>query len=62
MGRVTTPRGCTIAGLNQMEHEGFSSAISKVLRHQQRSRLNYSSTVNFMYTHCHCGLQVILVN
>ena len=27
--RVTTPRGCTIAGLNQMEHEGFSSAIIK---------------------------------
>ena len=25
--RVTTPRGCTIAGLNRMEHEGFSSAI-----------------------------------
>ena len=26
---VTTPRGCTIAGLNQMEHEGFSSAMIK---------------------------------
>lgn len=25
--KVTTPRGCTIAGLNQMEHAGFSSAI-----------------------------------
>jgi pyrroline-5-carboxylate reductase len=25
--RVTTPRGCTIAGLNNMEHEGFSSAM-----------------------------------
>lgn len=25
--RVTTPRGCTIAGLNQMEHAGFSSAM-----------------------------------
>jgi len=25
--RVTTPRGCTIAGLNQMEHEGFSAAM-----------------------------------
>jgi len=25
--RVTTPRGCTISGLNQMEHEGFSSAM-----------------------------------
>lgn len=27
--RVTTPMGCTIAGLNQMEHEGFSSALIK---------------------------------
>lgn len=27
--RVTTPRGCTIAGLNQMEHHGFSSALIK---------------------------------
>jgi pyrroline-5-carboxylate reductase len=26
---VTTPRGCTIAGLNQMEHSGFSSAMIK---------------------------------
>jgi len=25
--KVTTPRGCTIAGLNRMEHEGFSSAM-----------------------------------
>lgn len=25
--RVTTPRGCTIAGLNEMEHHGFSSAM-----------------------------------
>lgn len=25
--RVTTPRGCTISGLNQMEHGGFSSAM-----------------------------------
>ncbi len=25
--KVTTPRGCTISGLNQMEHEGFSSAM-----------------------------------
>ncbi len=25
--RVTTPRGCTIAGLNEMEHRGLSSAI-----------------------------------
>lgn len=27
--RVTTPRGCTIAGLNEMEHSGFSSAMIK---------------------------------
>jgi pyrroline-5-carboxylate reductase len=27
--RVTTPRGCTIAGLNEMEHQGFSSAFIK---------------------------------
>lgn len=25
--RVTTPKGCTIAGLNQLEHGGFSSAM-----------------------------------
>jgi pyrroline-5-carboxylate reductase len=25
--RVTTPQGCTITGLNQMEHYGFSSAL-----------------------------------
>ena len=27
--KVTTPRGVTISGLNQMEHEGFSSAMIK---------------------------------
>ena len=26
---VTSPQGCTIAGLNQMEHNGFSSALIK---------------------------------
>jgi len=25
--KVTSPRGCTIAGLNEMEHRGFSSAL-----------------------------------
>ncbi len=30
--KVTTPRGCTIAGLNEMEHEGFSSAIIKGIK------------------------------
>jgi pyrroline-5-carboxylate reductase len=27
--KVTTPRGCTIAGLNEMEHFGLSSAVIK---------------------------------
>jgi len=27
--KVTTPRGCTISGLNEMEHNGFSSAMIK---------------------------------
>jgi pyrroline-5-carboxylate reductase len=26
---VTTPRGCTISGLNELEHRGFSSAMIK---------------------------------
>ena len=27
--KVTTPKGCTIEGLNEMEHNGFSSALIK---------------------------------
>ena len=27
--KVTTPKGCTIAGLNEMEHQGFSSYLIK---------------------------------
>lgn len=27
--RVTTPEGCTIAGINEMEHQGLSSALIK---------------------------------
>lgn len=27
--KVTTPQGCTIAGLNELEHNGFSSALIK---------------------------------
>jgi len=27
--KVTTPKGCTIIGLNEMEHSGFSSALIK---------------------------------
>ncbi len=29
--KVTTPRGCTIAGLNEMEHQGFSSSLIRGL-------------------------------
>lgn len=27
--KVTTPKGCTIIGLNEMEHQGFSSSLIK---------------------------------
>lgn len=30
--KVTTPKGCTIVGLNEMEHAGFSSALIKGIR------------------------------
>lgn len=30
--KVTSPKGCTIAGLNEMEHEGLSSAFIKGIR------------------------------
>ena len=29
--KVTTPSGCTIEGLNEMEHQGLSSSIIKGL-------------------------------
>ncbi|MDQ2657082.1 MAG: pyrroline-5-carboxylate reductase [Bacteroidota bacterium] len=30
--KVTTPKGCTIVGLNEMEHQGFSSSLIKGIR------------------------------
>lgn len=30
--KVTSPKGCTIAGLNEMEHNGFSSAFIKGIK------------------------------
>lgn len=38
---VTTPQGCTISGLNEMEHRGFSSAMIKgiVVSAEKASRL-----------------------
>ncbi|PJC58982.1 MAG: pyrroline-5-carboxylate reductase, partial [Flavobacteriales bacterium CG_4_9_14_0_2_um_filter_35_242] len=29
--KVTTPSGCTISGLNEMEHQGLSSSLIKGL-------------------------------
>ncbi len=38
--KVTTPKGCTIAGLNEMEHGGFSSSLIKgvVASHKKIAR------------------------
>lgn len=37
--KVTTPRGVTIAGLNEMEHNGFSSAMIKgIVRAYEKSQ------------------------
>jgi len=30
--KVTTPMGCTIAGLNEMEYQGLSSAVIQGLK------------------------------
>ncbi|HXH99248.1 MAG TPA: pyrroline-5-carboxylate reductase [Sphingobacteriaceae bacterium] len=30
--KVTSPKGCTIAGLNEMEHRGFSSSLIKGIK------------------------------
>lgn len=36
--RVATPRGCTIAGLNELEHRGFSSAMIRgILKASERA-------------------------
>lgn len=43
--RVTSPKGCTIAGLNQMEHAGFSSAFIKgIVTSAQKAGGLYSET------------------
>lgn len=38
--KVTTPKGCTIAGLNEMEHQGFSSSLIKGVVTSYRKILN----------------------
>ena len=41
--RVTAPLGCTIAGLNEMEHQGFSSAMIKgIVTSSQKANLLYT--------------------
>lgn len=41
--KVTTPRGCTISGLNQLEHNGFSSALIKgIVTSAQKAEVLYS--------------------
>jgi pyrroline-5-carboxylate reductase len=44
--RVTTPRGCTIAGLNEMEHRGFSSAMIKGIVTSARKAVELYQPVN----------------
>jgi pyrroline-5-carboxylate reductase len=41
--KVTTPQGCTIAGLNQMEHNGFSSALIKgIVTSAEKAKVLYA--------------------
>jgi len=41
--KVTTPQGCTISGLNQMEHNGFSSALIKgIVTSAEKAAVLYS--------------------
>lgn len=43
--KVTSPKGCTIAGLNQMEHAGFSSAfIRGIVTSAQKAGGLYTKT------------------
>ena len=51
--KVTTPRGCTITGLNQMEHNGFSSALIKgiIISAEKASKL-YRMIRAYFYSSC----------
>ncbi|MGE5400665.1 MAG: pyrroline-5-carboxylate reductase [Ignavibacteriales bacterium] len=45
--KVTTPQGCTISGLNQMEHHGFSSALIKgITTSAEKAAKLYSTNKN----------------
>ncbi len=42
--KVTTPQGCTISGLNQMEHSGFSSSLIKgIVTSAEKANTLYST-------------------
>jgi pyrroline-5-carboxylate reductase len=42
--KVTTPQGCTISGLNQMEHSGFSSSLIKgIVTSAEKAETLYST-------------------
>jgi len=44
---VTTPRGCTISGLNEMEHHGFSSAMIRgITTSAEKARSLYSRSTD----------------
>ena len=44
--KVTTPQGCTISGLNEMEHNGFSSALIKgIVTSADKAAVLYSPKV-----------------
>lgn len=43
--KVTTPQGCTIVGLNEMEHQGFSSALIKGVKSSYLRIADISKTV-----------------
>lgn len=42
--KVTTPQGCTIAGLNEMEHKGFSSSLIHGIMSSFQRITNMTST------------------
>jgi pyrroline-5-carboxylate reductase len=44
--KVTTPQGCTISGLNEMEHNGFSSSLIKgIVTSAEKAETLYSNKV-----------------
>lgn len=49
---VTTPEGCTIAGLNETEHKGFSSAMIKgIATSAEKAEKLYNISFIIQYIH-----------